>query len=197
MDQVPDQLLLQQLAEGSEAAFSEVYERYWDGLFKLVRRILPDEDEVADVVQETFITFWDQKTKLGHVLSIQSYLHVMARNRAFKVFQSKLKQADYLERMAVFYIEALDETEQTIISKNLEAILDAEIQKMPARMREIFILSRKEHLSYKEIAERLQISDLTVKKQINKSLHYLRLQIDEDYLPYLILLVLSYFFFQK
>ncbi|SEN16926.1 RNA polymerase sigma-70 factor, ECF subfamily [bacterium A37T11] len=194
MNQVSDHLLLQQLAAGSEAAFSQIYAQHWDSVFKLVKRILPNEDEVADVVQETFILLWEQRAKMERVVSIKSYLIVIARNKAFKVFQSRLKQTDYLEKMAGFYSEAIDETEQAILSKNLEAMLEAEIQKMPPRMQEIFILSRREHLSYKEIAERLQISDLTVKKQINKSLNYLRLKIDEDYLPYLILFLLYSFF---
>lgn len=183
-----DNLLLQQLALGDELAFTSVYDQYWEPLLRHIMRILPDKDEAIDVVQETFLRFWNQGHKLEQVNSIKTYLFTMGRNAAFKKWKLNLKQRNYLENLVAHYAEADEGFEQIINTKELSAVLDAEIEKLPAKMREIFILSRKEHLTYKEIAEKLQISDLTVKKQINNSLKQLRLKIGEEYIPYLILL---------
>lgn len=183
-----DYLLLQQLALGDELAFTTVYDQYWEPLLRHVMRILPDKEEAIDVVQETFLSFWRQGSKLEQVNSIKTYLFAIARNAAFKKWKLNLKQRDYLESLIAHYTEADEGFEQIINTKELSAVLDAEIEKLPVKMREIFIMSRKEHLSYKEIAERLNISDLTVKKQINNSLKQLRLKIGEEYIPYLILL---------
>src|SRR5690606_17291029 len=78
---------------------------------------------------------------------------------------------------------------QDIDARALSSLIDAEIEKLPEKMRQVFVLSRKENLSYKEIAERLKISDQTVKKQISNSLKYLRLKIDDEYIPSLLLLL--------
>jgi len=173
----------------SEAAFSAVYDAYWEGLFRYVIRILPDEQDVADVVQETFIAFWESRSKSGKVRSIKAYLFVIARNLAFQRFREQLKQTAVEDKLVDYYGKSEDSTFAAIHTKELSDLIDAEVEKLPERMREVFTLSRKEHLSYKEIAERLNISDHTVKKQINKSLQYLRLKIDDEYTPYLMVLL--------
>ncbi|WP_257669920.1 RNA polymerase sigma factor [Parapedobacter tibetensis] len=175
----------------SESSFSAIYDAYWERLFRFVIRILPDEDDVADVVQETFITFWEARTRLEHIKSVKSYLFVIARNLAFRRFREQLKYGDAANRLIDQYTEGADSTLATIHTRELSAIIDAEVEKLPERMREVFVLSRKEHLSYKEIAERLNISDQTVKKQISKSLRYLRLKLDVDYIPYLAILLIT------
>lgn len=185
-----DHIRLHQLMIGDEQAFSDLYNEYWEALFKYVIRILPRADEAADVLQETFVSFWELRDNLVKVKSIKAYLFVMARNFAFKRFRENLKREEVVDRLLDFYGMAFENAEEALGAKELNSLLDAEIDKLPQRMREVFLLSRKEHLSYKEIAERLQISDLTVKKQINNALKNLRLKIDEDYIPYLILLII-------
>lgn len=173
----------------SEAAFSAVYEAYWERLFRYVIRILPDEQDVSDVVQETFIAFWESKRGPEKIRSIKAYLFIIARNLAFQRFREQLKQTAIENKLVDHYGKSEDSTFAAIHTKELSEIIDAEVEKLPERMREVFTLSRKEHLSYKEIAERLKISDQTVKKQISKSLKYLRLKIDEEYIPYLAVLL--------
>src|SRR5690606_16277594 len=104
-------------------------------------------------------------------------------------FREQLKRVEIEDRLVEFYGSSERNTEWSVGAKELSALLDAEIENLPERMREVFLLSRKEHLSYKEIAERLNISDQTVKKQIYNSLKYLRLKIDKEYIPYLTLLL--------
>lgn len=177
-----------------ESSFSAVYDQYWERLFRYIIRILPDEDEVADVVQETFVTYWEIRGELERVKAVKPYLFTIARNLAFKRFRERVKQVDFEHQLVEFYSEAGESTAEAIHTRELAALIDSEVEKLPGRMREIFVLSRKEHLSYKEIAERLKISDQTVKKQINKSLKYLRLKLDAEYIPYLtFLLIVDYF----
>src|SRR5690606_7320058 len=174
--------------------FSSIYDTYWEQLFRYVIRILPDENDVADVVQETFITFWEARTKLEHVKSTKAYLFIIARNLAFKLFRERLKQSEFEQRLVEHYGIIDADMLADVHTKELSDLIDAEVEKLPERMREVFVLSRKEHLSYREIAERLKISDGTVKKQISKSLKYLRLKLDDEYMPYLVLfLMIDYF----
>lgn len=189
MDHNQDHFIIQQLAAGDEAAFTQIYNCYWERLFKFVIRILPDEDDAADVLQETFISFWELREKLQHVRSIKAYLFTMTRNHAFRRFQHRLRQSDYLEKWLASYSEADRYAEQALDTRDLAGAIDSEVDKLPEKMREIFIMSRKEHLSHKEIADRLRISDLTVKKQISNTLKQLRTKMDETYIPYLVFAV--------
>ncbi len=177
-----------------EQLFSDIYDRYWERLFRYVIRILPDEDDVADILQESFVTFWEMRGRLEHVKSVKSYLFMIARNFAFKRFRERAKETDIVERLVKHHGEMHESTTESLYGKELNEWFDREMGRLPERMREVFVLSRKEHLSYKEIAERLNISDQTVKKQISKSLKLLRLKLDEEYIPYLMLvLFIDYF----
>lgn len=172
-----------------ESYFSEIYDTYWERLYRYVIRILPDEDDVMDIVQETFVTFWEMGVKVEKLRSVKSYLFVIARNLAFRRFRERARQQEFENRLVEFYGEASSDAFAGLHTRELAAVIDAAVQKLPDRMREVFVLSRKEHLSYQEIAQRLQISDQTVKKQISKSLRYLRLKLDEEYISYLIILL--------
>lgn len=174
-----------------EATFSALYDAHWERLFRYVVRILPDEDDVADVVQDTFILFWESEFDAGQFESVGAYLLVIARNLAFKRFRERLKQAQFEQRLIDHFGGSSADILVNIHTKELAQFIDAEVEKLPARMREVFTLSRREHLSYKEIAERLKISDETVKKQISKSLRHLRLKLSDEYIPYLIILAVS------
>ena len=190
MSKEVDRIHMQRLMAADELTFSYIYEQYWASLFKYVIRILPDQSDAADVIQETFITFWELREKQQHIKSIKAYLFIMARNLAFKRFRMHLRQHEFQEKFIAFHSQWDQATQQSIETKDLSSLIDGEIDKLPERMREVFILSRKEHLSYQEIAEKLGISDATVKKQISNALKYLRLRIDEEYIPYLMLLIL-------
>lgn len=190
MGKIQDSECIRQLQDGNEATFTAIYEQYWASLFKYVIRILQEEDEVADVVQETFVTFWELRNRLAKVRSIKAYLFIMARNLAFKRFRENLKKEVISERLVEFYGDTQVDMGQVIELKDLADLIDAEIGRLPEKMREVFVLSRKEHLSYQEIAERLEISDETVKKQISRALKYLRVRIDKAYIPYLTILLI-------
>jgi len=183
------------LADGDEVTFSKIYEIYWEDLFKYVMRILNDLDETADVVQESFISFWEIKEQIPKIRSLKAYLFILARNKAFKRLKDILKNQHIAEKMSSFYAERSMQSLESVELKELSDWIDKEIEKLPNKMREIFILSRKQYLSYQEIAQLLNISDQTVKKQIYNSLKFLRLHIDPIYLPYLsVFLVFDHYY---
>lgn len=177
-----------------ESLFSEVYNRYWERLFQYVIRILPNADETADVVQETFISFWELQEKSNEIKSIKAYLFIMARNLAFKRLRERIKQQTEIDRLVDHYCDAETANEQALHTKALASLIDNAIDKLPEKMRAVFVLSRKEHLSYREISDRLNISDQTVKKQISNALKHLKLEIDDEYIPYLTLVSMIYLF---
>ncbi len=184
----PDSLLLSMINEGNELALTELYDRYWESLFLYVVKVLKDQDEASDVVQETFIALWQKRGELLNIQSLKAYIFSIARYKSLRCISLSMSLERHKSSFLEFFRDYDQSPEVDLIASEMEAFLEAHIQRLPERMREVFLLSRKEHLSYAEIAARLNISDKTVKKQIHNSLKFLRSKLDEQHMWATILL---------
>ncbi len=170
--------LLKRLISGDEQAFTFIYKIYWPVLYSHALRMLHDEEEAKDVVQELFLNFHAKSTGLSGQTKLSAYLYVSLRNRILNLIRQQRVKFDYLGNLALFTQHNDNPILDNIHEKELQKSINAEIDRLPPKMRRIFELSRKEYLTHKEIASRLEISDKTVKTQINNALKSLRLKID-------------------
>ncbi|WP_225869541.1 RNA polymerase sigma factor [Pedobacter psychroterrae] len=162
------------MKQGNHSAFTEIYNRYWAVLFRHARKMLYDDNEAADVIQEIFTKLWHKAPDLMINTSLSSYLYKAVRHKVITlVNKSKLKTA-HLNSLADFIDQGVSSTDEYIQLKQLADSIESEINKLPKKMREIFELSRKEELSYQEIADRLEVTDHTVRKQISNALKILK-----------------------
>ena len=187
MKTIEDGVLVQLLKGGDEHAFSSFYDTLWEPLFSFVVRAVKDTDDAMDIVQETFISIWQQRNALESVQSVRSYVFSIARYKALRYIRLNIQKRDYLTSLWQFFDTYTESPEELLTADELQHAIDKQVAKLPPKMREVFLLSRDEHLSYKEIAARLNISDKTVKKQINNSLKMLRLKLDKGHLSSLLL----------
>lgn len=186
--------LLDLIEKGDRQAFEMLFNRYWYKLLKYAARVVHDNNEAEDMVQEVFFALWEKRSTISSVHSISSYLHGAVRYKGLGYVRSNLHKDKYLESMLYFFKEGSDTINEQLDAKELQEIINSEIDKLPPKMREIFILSRIEHLTHKQIAEKLNISDATVKKQINRSLNYFRLILDERSSPVMFFVITKFFF---
>jgi len=114
----------------------------------------------------------------------------IVRNNAIKIIRRNIDTRNYLNSIKSFFDELTSASDEVFMARGLEQFFDTEIEKLPNKMREIFLLSRKEQLSHKQIAEKLGISSETVKKQIYNSLKTLRDKLNSDQYSALLLLML-------
>jgi RNA polymerase sigma-70 factor, Bacteroides expansion family 1 len=172
-----DQTLMERLKKGDEVAFAVLYDRYWPVLFQQARRLLQDEDEIRDVLQDTFTTLWEKANAIEPTVSLSAYLHALVRNRILNLLlRSKVKDK-YLASLAHFSKQLELPADYAIREKQMAQRIDEELGRLPEKMRAVFELSRKQSLSYHEIADRLHISQNTVKKQISNAIRQLRLKL--------------------
>lgn len=169
-----DQKLVALLKEGKQAAFTEIYDRYWASMYMHVYKMLRDKEEAKDLLQDMFSLLWIKSSELKVETKLSGHLYISARNRVFNLIQKNKVKSDYLSSVAAFLSEAGTETIEKLNEKDLINAIEAEIQNLPTKMREIFELSRKENLTHKEIAEKLNLSDQTVRKQVQNALRILR-----------------------
>lgn len=161
-----------------QTAFSEIYERYWALLFIHAMKMLRDEDEVNDLLQELFINLWKKAEDLRTITSVSSYLYSALRNKVFNLIEHQKVKRNYSDSITKFAQSGSFVTDEQVRINELSRIIEAEIALLPPKMREIFEMSRNQHLSHKEIAEKLGISDKTVRKQINNALKILKVKLN-------------------
>ncbi|MEH6305497.1 RNA polymerase sigma-70 factor [Olivibacter sp. CPCC 100613] len=188
-----DRALLQRFISGDDSAFAELYDTCWERLFLYAVRILNDEDDAEDAVQDAFVSFWKYRKSAKNIEHIENYLLAIVRNNAVRIIRHNIEARNYLTSLQSFFDELSAASDEAFMAKGLERFFEEEIEKLPNKMREIFLLSRKEQLSHKQIAEKLGISNETVKKQIYNSLKTLREKLSNDQYSALLLLLIIKF----
>jgi len=162
---------------GDGKGFAEIYDRYWALLYRHAYKLLRDEALAQDIVQEVFVTLWDKKDDLDLRSSVNAYLYAAARNKVLNIIQKEKHQKRYLASIVHFVKSSEAITDHVLREKMLQEKIEKEVAHLPAKMRHVFEMSRIHHLSYKEIAQELQLSDKTVKKQVSNAIRILRFKL--------------------
>lgn len=170
--------LVKLIGAGDHTAFAELYERYWGVLFVHCLKMLRDEDEVKDVLQELFTSLWTKSAELQLSTSVSSYLYTAVRNKVFNLMAHQKVKRNYSAGISRFLQQGEFITDEQVRLNELKKIIESEVALLPPKMREIFEMSRNQQLSHKEIAEKLGISDKTVRKQINNAIKILKVKLN-------------------
>ncbi len=158
-----------------EKLFKEVYENHWLKLYLHLLKMVDDEDDAKDIVQEVFANLWNNFDSVGINTSYSSYLYASVRNRAINYLAHKKVIVDHEKyQEAQPQAQHFNEPDVFLIEKELARQINSEIENLPPKMAIIFKKSRFENKSYKEIAEELEIAENTVKKQVSRALQLMR-----------------------
>ncbi len=117
---------------------------------------------------------WDKRGSLEIGTSLKGWCYTAIRYKFFDRLDKKKVRTGYLQSLQQFMEEAQYNTDEYLRHKELETLIEQGITALPAKMQEIFALSRKEELSHKEIASRLRVTEKTVKNQVHNALRILR-----------------------
>ncbi len=166
-------------------AFEKLFRAYFPPLMSFSRKILGDEDDAREVVQQVFINLWEKRDEIDLSTSLKSYLFTSVNNRSLNVIRDRKKfSSEEVPEVAGGW-----DVSAQIESMELEEKIREVIASLPEKCREIFEMNRFEGLKYGEIAAQLDISVKTVENQISKALRILREQLGK-YLTILLWLML-------
>lgn len=164
--------LLTKLKAGNCEAFEAIYDLYWERLYKSAYNILNNEEIVMDILQEVFVNLWERR-ELLEISSLTAYLYAAIKYKTANSIRNGKTRQTFLDK-----IEALDYFEQPtydiIELKELKKLIYNIIDQLPEKTKEVFLLSRHEQLSNKEIAGKLDISVKAVEYHITLALKYLK-----------------------
>ncbi|HMI01263.1 MAG TPA: RNA polymerase sigma-70 factor [Pedobacter sp.] len=174
------------LKEGDQEAFTELYKRFFKPLYIHAFKKMGNDGEAIDIVQDLFEFLWSKRNEL-EISNFSAYLYASIRNRIFTLKVRSDRKNVYLDSLKEFIDRGEFVTDAHIRERELAALIEREINALPAQMKKVFVMSRTEGLSHKDIAEQLGTSEHTVRTQVKKSLRILRSRI--GIIAYLILLI--------
>ena len=165
------------LKSGDHAAFTEIFHRYSSLLYAHAYNKLRNETEARDVVQEIFVLLWAKREELDLKTNLPGYLYTAVRNNIFNILKHKKIISAYATAFSSINEHNEVITDHLVRSRQFAALIDAEIAALPPRMRKVFELRRIEHLSNREVASMLNITESTAADQMKKALRILRMRI--------------------
>lgn len=173
-----DAELVEHIRNGDESAFNEIYSRYKGILHVHAYKKLGDFDQAKDVIQDMFAAFWAMRENLPHTQNFSGYLYTITKNKILDIIAHEKIVARYADSFSKFIDEGVYVTDLLVREKELASKIEREIEALPPKMKEVFILSRKLELSHREISEKLCITENTVKYHIKSALKSLREKLD-------------------
>lgn len=156
---------------------TNVYNKFWKELYLVAFRRLRNEAQVEDILQDLFLSLLEGQYDLENENAVRALLHTRLKSRIIDFFRKELLKMNF-ESQETSKIEADSlSSDHRLMTRELESVVMQEINKLPERMKEIFLLSREEMLTNEEIANRLNISGKTVRNQLSTALNRIRLTV--------------------
>lgn len=163
------------MADDDRAAFTSLYRRHWEMLYVTTIRAIGSREDAQDIVQEVFASLWVRRKALDLTGKLAGYLHASVKYKAINYIEKNITRRHYLQALSKVAEEAIPASPEILMAvKEIQQLIQTVITNMPPKMREVYQLSRQEHLTHKQIAVRLAISEETVKKHIQNALQLLR-----------------------
>lgn len=179
-----NEALVLKLKEGDEKAFREIYDRYAFNLFRAATNKVSSTEIAEEIVQEVFVSLWD-KRETSRIEQLSAYLYTAVKYSIIDYYKDEQRRTNYLSVERNMLSELDYTTEHAVAAEDLSRTVAVCVQNLPEQTRLVYHMSRTEHLSVAEIAERLRLSPKTVEYHLTKALKQLRTSL-KDFLPLLL-----------
>lgn len=168
------EIVLVQLAEGNKKAIEVLYNYYYPRLYYFSKSFLKLEEGIDDILQEVFIKIWKNRKRITTPRTFDSFIYTITRNLLLNELRRRINKQKTKEKIGKLAIaeefSLFEETEFLDLKEKIDYV----INELPDRQKEIFILSRLNGLSHKEIAEKLAIQTKTVEYHIARATAFLK-----------------------
>ena len=182
VDSINEKRLLTELKNGSFHAFERLYNMYSGKLYNFIMRISSGNQYMAEeVVQSAFIRVWEVRERVEPESSFISFLCTIAKNLLMNMYQRQTVEYVYNEYLKNTGVDRDSQTEESIDLRFLNEYIDSLAEELPAQRKKIFILSKRQNYTNKEIAEMMGISASTVATQLSLAVKFMREQLMKHY----------------
>jgi RNA polymerase sigma-70 factor len=166
--------LILSLKNGSYKAFERIYEMYAKRLFAYSIQFTKSQEESEEIVQDVFMRLWTNRAKIRQEDTLRSLLFIMTKHYLINAFRTKINQPEYEEYIQYINERSVDDASCQLEYQEFVAKFRAILKTLPETQQKVITLSKIEQFSNKEIADKLSLSEQTVKNQLSLGLKTLK-----------------------
>lgn len=166
--------LLAGLKEGNKKVFTQIYKLYSEGLFSLAFRYVKDYTLAEDILQQVFLQLWKSHEQISITKNLSNYLFKMTKNIILKEIQEQNSRViDAYELEYYYKSSSVKMDDDSVVNQRLTAVYKI-IDKLPSKTKAVFLMKINENLDDKSIAEKMGLSQQTVKNHYTEALRFIR-----------------------
>lgn len=167
--------LLRRIADGDEAAFTQLYNRYWQKVYTYLLRMTKSHEIAEELLYDIFTKLWTGRELITQIRDMDAFLSKVAYNKAISFFryaatQRKMQQL-IAKQMEDLYV---DDAADKLLNSEARKLLDEAVRQLSPQRKLVFSLSREQGLTHEQIARQLNLSTQTVKKTMSNALSSIR-----------------------
>ena len=172
-------IVLHNLANDDKKALEELFNYYYPRLYQFSKSFLKLEDGIDDVLQEVFVKIWKNRTQIWSAENFNAFIFTVTRNLLLNELRSRLNKQKVKDEIFKISVPGEFHSFTKIEYQELKETVDYIVNNLPEKQQRVFLLSRGEGLSHKEIAEKLNISTKTVEYHICQSLSAIKSRLEQ------------------
>ncbi|MEO1013445.1 MAG: sigma-70 family RNA polymerase sigma factor [Bacteroidota bacterium] len=168
-----DSLLMRDLKNDGIQAYARIVDKYYDSLYRYALNLSNNPSMAEDIVQEVYMNIWESRQKLNTDIPLKKLLYKSIYHKFITLYK-KNKAVGILEQKYFHSVESLmEEYDNSDMEEKLTLLREA-IELLPPKCKKVFLLSKREGLTNKEISQYLDISVNTIENHISKAFSILR-----------------------
>ena len=166
--------IIHRLKNDDKSAVDELFGYYYPRLYHFSKSILKIEDGIDDILQEVFVKIWLNRYKIGNPDTFNAWIFTITKNEVLNLIRNNLKDQTFKDELFLRSVAEEYQTQNFIEFEEIKAGIDKIVTSLPEKRQQVFILSRTEGFSNKEIALQLNISEKTVEDHITHAIKYIK-----------------------
>ncbi len=171
--------IIRRLKKDDKSAVDELFSYYYPRLYHFSKSILKIENDIDDILQEVFVKIWLNRQKINNVETFNSYIFTITKNEVLNLIRSNLRDQTFKDELFLRSVAEEYQTQNLVEFNEIETRINQIVASLPEKRQQVFILSRMEGLSNKEIALQLNISEKTVEDHITHAIKYIKSSLKE------------------
>jgi len=164
-----DPVLLKALQQGDEEAFNSLYNLHGKTLYRKIMRMVDDEEIAKELLQDLFLKLWDKREQVDMSRSFRSYLYTIAVNLVYDHFRKAAKDKALEARLVAISVEHYTHSDEALLAKDNQKLIERIIDQLPPQRRQVYMLCKRDGMSYQEAAVELRISASTIRDHMVKA----------------------------
>ncbi len=166
--------IIRRLKKDDKSAVDDLFKYYYPRLYRFSVSILKIENDIDDILQEVFVKIWLNRQKINNAETFNSYIFTITKNEVLNLIRSKQKDQSFRDELYLRSVAEEYHTPNPVEYNEIKEGIDKIVENLTEKRKQLFVLSRTEGLSNKEIAQQLNISEKTVEDHITHAIKQIK-----------------------